>query len=104
MLAVNWLPGDTVAENLVALAAVLGALGVIWQKAIRPTRNGIRKVLDTIDRVEAAVKKTEQQTNGALDQRFADVNARLDRIEALVSSVDGALAIHIEKFHPPKET
>lgn len=95
----TWLPGDTVAENLVALAAVLGALGVIWQKAIRPARNGIRKVLDTIDRVEAAVRKTEQQTNGQLDDRFAAVTARLERIESLVSSGDSALALHIEKFH-----
>ena len=111
MLAVTWLPGDTVAENLVAVSAVIVAVGVIWQKAIKPVRNGVRKFLAQIERVETAVKKTEAQTNGdlnakfdALDKRFDTLESGQSEIRALVISADSALALHIDKFHPSKET
>ena len=106
----TWLPGDTVAENLIAASGVVVAVTVIWAKAIRPARNGIKKALATIDRVEVAVKKTEQQTNGDLNAKFACLTKQIDGIRqgqdelrSLVTSTDGAIALHIDKFHTPKE-
>jgi hypothetical protein len=111
VLAVTWLPGDTVAERVVVIAGVIVAVGTIWRAGIRPLIHAWRWVRDTVNEIQVAVDKTQQQTNGELADRFnaieGTVSARFDTLEqgqaeirSLVVSADKALALHIELQHP----
>lgn len=105
-----------VATSVVALAAFCTALGVLsrlkpmkwlWRQNVKDPLSGwLREVVD--ERLEHKLQPIRYQleTNGG--QSIKDAIGRLEVGQATLleahTSSDKALAIHIEKFHPSKET
>lgn len=105
-----------VATSVVALAAFCTALGVLsrlkpvkwlWRKNIvDPLSGWLGATVD--DRLEHKLRPIRYQLETNDGSSIKDAIGRLEKgqttlLEAHTSS-DKALAIHIEKFHPSKET
>lgn len=69
-----------------AILVVLGVMGALGA-AVGKTWRLVRKAIRWGQRIEIAVLKTEQQTNGVIAREFAEVKALLsslsDRLEAV---------------------
>jgi len=111
-----------VATNVVALAAFLTALGVLsrlrpvkwlWRHVVKDPLSGwFRVEVGAVVNEQLEPLRAELSFNGGATTKDAvarvevttqELASAMKRIESAVSSADHALAIHIEKFHPPKE-
>lgn len=70
---------DTWPGYITTLGAVVTALAVIWRKIGKPMMGAYRALVHTWDRIDASVAKTEAQTNGALDARFAAMGVAIEQ-------------------------
>ena len=85
--------GWDVTEWAVAVAAFLTALGIIWQKLIRPIAEAVHRIENSLSYVES-----ELRFNGGTTARDA-----LGRLEKSLAATDSRLRL-IEKhldLHPP---
>lgn len=86
---------ETWVDYVVAVTAVLGALALVGRLIIQPIVRAVRKVVATVDRVEAAVVfvEAEMKPNGGSSLRDA-----VNRIEATVAAHEGRLVIDDQRF------
>jgi hypothetical protein len=77
---------------LVAAAASLTALGVIWTKAIKPMVDGIATIAERVKVLETLAERASALAVLAADAVvLVDLPARLDVVEASISRLQGVL-------------
>lgn len=75
----TWLE-ESVARDLITIAAALGALAVIWNYAISPVIRGIRHLSATVDEIQRTVSDVIRH------------EGRIDAIEAEMKAIHRALS------------
>ena len=98
----------TIADSkdlIVAIAAALVALGIIWRYIVRPVVHGTRSAWRTIEDVGEAVAfvKAEMKPNGGSSMRDAinRIEAKVDNHEQRLAALEVALAALEAKLREP---
>lgn len=86
-------------EFIVAAAAVIGAIGVIWQKAVRPIARAVKHVHLTYDQIMeygGRLSEVEKRSLELMPNSGTSLRDAVDRIEIGQRTNAENLAAHIE--------
>lgn len=98
---------------LLASAGAIGAMGVIYRGAIRPTYRFVKRAGKAFEAAEKSASELTHNGGGSVKDAVHRIEDRLATFEnyqhgrnhdmlGMITEVDGKLGLHIEDDHPPR--